>query len=331
MQGRVFVTRRVFDESIDLLQESFDVEGNATDRILSPAELRSASAPVDGLLALLTDTIDARLMDACPRLRIVSNFAVGYNNIDLGAATERGILVTNTPGVLTETTADFAWCLLLGAARRVAEADRMVRAGQFDAWGPRMLLGHDVFGKVLGIVGLGRIGQAVARRASGFHMKVVYHDSHPVASEVAAAVHAERVDLEELYRRSDFISLHVPLLEETRHLLGDAAFKAMKPTCIVVNTSRGPVVDEQALVRALQSGWIAGAGLDVYEREPAIDEALLTMDNVTLAPHIASASHETRLRMCMMAAENLVAGLRGQRPANLVNEDVWGRRRRLEP
>ena len=331
MQGRVFVTRRVFDEAIDLLRESFDVEGNATDRILSPEELRSASAPVDGLLSLLTDTVDARFLDACPRLRVISNFAVGFNNIDLGAATARGILVTNTPGVLTETTADFAWCLLLGAARRVAEADRMVRAGLFDAWGPRMLLGHDVFGKVLGIVGLGRIGQAVARRASGFDMKVVYHDAQPVPSEIAEAVNAERVELEELYRRSDFISVHVPLLEETRHLLDEAAFKAMKPTCIVVNTSRGPVVDEKALVSALESGWIAGAGLDVYEREPAIEEALLTMDNVTLAPHIASASHETRLRMCMMAAENLVAGLRGQRPANLVNEDVWGHQRRLEP
>src|SRR5690606_5687305 len=195
------------------------------------------------------------------------------------AATERGILVTNTPGVLTETTADFAWCLLLAAARRVVEGDRMMREGGFEAWGPRMLLGHDIHGKVLGIVGMGRIGQAVARRAAGFDMEVLYHDPQPVPDDAGQPAGARPVPLETIWREADFISLHVPLVERTRHLLNEAAFRAMKPTAIVVNTSRGPVVDEKALARALESGWIAAAGLDVYEHEPRVEPALLAMPN----------------------------------------------------
>lgn len=325
--GKIFVARRVFDEAIGVLKQHAEVSGNPTDRVLTPAELKAAARDADGLLALLTDRIDADLLDACPRLRLVANFAVGFNNVDLAAANERGVLITNTPGVLTETTADFAWTLLMAAARRVVEGDRFVREGRFEAWGPKMLLGHDVYGKTLGLVGMGRIGQAVARRAGGFGMKVVFYDPFPIPESVAAELGAAPLSLEELYAQSDFISLHVPLLPETHHLLNDDAFAGMKPNCIVVNTSRGPVIDEKALVRALRSERIAGAGLDVYEREPEIDADLLTLDNAVLAPHIASGSHETRLRMCMMAGDNLIKGLAGKRPPNLVNANVWDRKR----
>jgi glyoxylate reductase len=323
LKAKVFITRGIFDEVVTWLKGHGDVEGNASDHVLTPQELTAAGRDADGILALLTDRIDDAVLEAWPRVRVIANFAVGYNNIDLDAATRRGVLVTNTPGVLTETTADFAWCLLMATARRVVEADRFTREGRFTAWGPRMLLGHDVFGKTLGLAGFGRIGQAVARRASCFGMRVLFYDAQPVPGEVAAGLGALPASLEQVLRESDFISLHVPLIPETHHLLDDDAFGKMKPNCIVVNTSRGPVVDEKALVRALEGGRISGAGLDVYEREPEIEDGLLASDRVVLAPHIASASHETRLRMCMMAAENLVAGLRGQRPPNLVNSAVW--------
>jgi glyoxylate reductase len=325
--GKVYVTRRVFDEAITLLSKLASVEGNDTDRVLTPDELRSAARDAEGVLALLTDRIDVAFLDACPKLRVVSNFAVGYNNVDLAAATERGVLITNTPGVLTDTTADFAWTLLMAAARRVVEGDRFVREGKFDAWGPQMLLGHDVHGKTLGLIGMGRIGQAVARRATGFDMRILYHDANPVSPEALQGLGAEPAELDQIYRTADFISVHVPLLRETRHLLDDAAFGRMKPNCIVVNTSRGPVIDEQALVRALGSGTIAAAGIDVYEHEPEVDPGLIALPNAVLAPHIASASYQTRRRMCMMASESLIQGLNGQRPANLVNSDAWPRRR----
>lgn len=328
MDAKVFVTRGIFDETIAYLKEHARVEGNASDRVLTPPELEEGARDADGILSLLTDRLDDAFFEACPKIRVISNFAVGYNNIDLDAATRRGIFVTNTPGVLTETTADFAWCLLLAAARRVVEADQFVRDGRFTAWGPRMLLGHDVHGKTLGIIGLGRIGQAVARRAGGFAMKVLFYDPQPVPEAVARGLAAAKVPLDALYAQCDFISVHVPLLPETRHLLGAEAFRAMRPNCIVVNTSRGPVIDEKALVRALESGQIAGAGLDVYEHEPAVEEALRGTRKAVLAPHIASASGETRLRMCMMAAENMVAALAGERPPNLVNADAWDHRKR---
>ena len=323
MAPRIFITRRVFDDAVRYLEAHAEVMGNPTDRVLAPAELKDAAAESDGLLALLTDRVDSELLAACPRLKVVANFAVGYNNIDLDAAAARGVLITNTPGVLTETTADFAWALLMAAARRVAEADRFVRDGKFRAWGPRMLLGHDVHGKTLGLIGMGRIGRSVARRAAGFGMRILYHDVSEVGPDAAADLNARWAPMEEVLAEADFVSVHVPLLPATRHLLDDAAFARMKPHCIVINTSRGPVVDERALVRALGEGRIAGAGLDVYEREPDIEPGLTELENVVLAPHIASASHETRLRMCMMAAENLVAGLEGRRPPNLVNPDAW--------
>jgi len=325
--ARVYVTRPIFDQCVERLKHEVHVEVNSDERVLSKSELISHLREADGALTLLTDIINREVLEACPGLKVVANFAVGFNNVDIEAATELGVIVTNTPGVLTETTADFAWTLLMAAARRVVEADRFARAGKFKMWGPRMFLGHDVYGKTLGLIGLGRIGQAVARRASGFNMKVVFHDAEPIPEQVLQDLRVTPVPLEELLRISDFISVHVPLLAETKHLLSDRTFAMMKPTCVVVNTSRGPVVDEKALVRALKNGKIAAAALDVFEREPEIEPELFDIDNVVIAPHIASASHETRLKMCMMAAENLLASLKGNRPPNLVNPEVWGKRR----
>ena len=327
MTARVYVTRPIFDQGVERLKREVHVEVNSDERVLSKSELISHLREADGALTLLTDIINREVLDACPRLKVVANFAVGFNNVDIEAATERGVIVTNTPGVLTETTADFAWTLLMAAARRVVEADRFARAGKFKMWGPKMFLGHDVYGKTLGLIGLGRIGQAVARRASGFNMKVIFHDAEPIPEQVLQDLRVTPAPLEELLRISDFISVHVPLLAETKHLLSDRTFAMMKPTCVVVNTSRGPVVDEKALVRALKNGKIAAAALDVFEREPEIEPELFDIDNVVIAPHIASASHETRLKMCMMAAENLLASLKGNRPPNLVNPEVWGKRR----
>ncbi len=327
MTARVYVTRPIFDQCVERLKHEVHVEVNSDERVLSKSELISHLREADGALTLLTDIINREVLEACPGLKVVANFAVGFNNVDIEAATELGVIVTNTPGVLTETTADFAWTLLMAAARRVVEADRFARAGKFKMWGPRMFLGHDVYGKTLGLIGLGRIGQAVARRASGFNMKVVFHDAEPIPEQVLQDLRVTPVPLEELLRISDFISVHVPLLAETKHLLSDRTFAMMKPTCVVVNTSRGPVVDEKALVRALKNGKIAAAALDVFEREPEIEPELFDIDNVVIAPHIASASHETRLKMCMMAAENLLASLKGNRPLNLVNPEVWGKRR----
>src|SRR5438552_14427707 len=300
---KVYVTRPVFDGVIDRLRREFEVELNTEDRILTKQELTAHLRDKDGALTLLTDAIDLELLQSTPKLKVVANFAVGFNNVTIESATELGVAVTNTPGVLTETTADFAWTLLMAAARRVAEGDKFARAGKFKAWGPKMLLGYDVYGKTLGLIGLGRIGQAVARRAAGFNMRVVFHDSESIPEQVIKDLGVTRLPLDELLRISDFISLHVPLFPETHHLLNDKTFALMKPTCIVVNTSRGPVIEEKALIRAVRSGKIAGAGLDVFEREPAIEPELFEMENVILAPHIASASHETRLRMCMMATD----------------------------
>jgi len=325
---KVYVTRPVFEEAIDRLRREFEVELNTEDRILPKQELITHLSDKDGALTLLTDAIDLEVLESTPRLKVIANFAVGFNNVAVDSATKLGVVVTNTPGVLTETTADFAWTLLMAAGRRVVEADKFARAGKFKAWGPKMLLGYDIYGKTLGLVGLGRIGQAVARRAAGFNMRVVFHDPESIPERMIKELGVTRLPFDELLRVSDFISLHVPLFPETHHLLNDRTFALMKPTCIVINTSRGPVVDEKALVRAVRDGKIAGAGLDVFEREPEIEPELFAMENVILAPHIASASHETRLRMCMMAADNLIAALKGERPPNLVNPEVWDKRRK---
>ena len=327
MLGKVLVTKPVFPEAMEFLESQVSLDANLDDRVLPKQELIARLQGTQGAITLLTDIIDREVLESIPDVRIISNIAVGFNNVDIENASRLGILVTNTPGVLTETTADFAWTLLMAASRRIVEGDAFARSGKWNAWGLQMLLGNDVFGKTIGIIGFGRIGQAVARRAMGFSMKIQYFDTQPVPPE-AIPPGVTSAPLDKLLSSSDFISVHVPLLPETTHLLNDTTFALMKPNCIVVNTARGPVIDEKALARALKSGKIAAAGLDVFEKEPEIEPALVGLQNVVLAPHIASASRETRLKMCMMAAENLVAGLKGDRPPNLVNPEALSHRRR---
>jgi len=279
-------------------------------------------ADVEGLVSLLTDRVDSRLMNNAPKLRVISNYAVGFDNIDIKEATKRGIVVTNTPGVLTETTADFTFALLMAAARRVVEADKVVRAGKWKTWGPMILLGQDVHGSTIGIIGLGRIGEAIAPRARGFDMKVFYHDAvrRRDAEQELGITYTE---LGSLISESDFITIHVNLSDATYHLIGTQQFAKMKNTCILVNTSRGPIVDNMALYDALKTGKIAFAALDVTEPEPLpADHPLLSLDNVIIAPHIASASVATRTRMALMAADNLIAGLNGKMPPNPVNSEA---------
>ena len=287
----------------------------------TPSELRTAMADVDALLPLLTVPVDAALLAAAPRLKVVANHAVGYDNIDLPACTRRGVWVTNTPGVLTEATADLAWAALLAAARQIVPGDAMVRGGRFEGWEPTMLLGVDMVGKTLGVVGFGQIGQAVARRAAGFSVEVLFHDVVQRGEvSLGGLVTARQVPLEQLLQRADFVSLHVPLSTTTHHLMDSARLALMKPTAFLINTARGPVVDEAALVEHLRARRIAGAALDVYEQEPALAPGLAALDNALLLPHIGSATAETRLAMARMAARNIAAVLRGAVPPNAVNE-----------
>lgn len=324
LKPRVYVTRQLFDEAMEILERHSDFEvfegvDNAIPRDLLLTKVRG----VDGLLPLLTDTIDIEVMDASENLKVISNYAVGFNNIDVEAATERGIYVTNTPGILTETTADCAFALLMAAARRISEAERHVRAGKWvHAWGPRMFIGTDVNGKTLGIVGLGRIGTAVAKRAKGFNMKLIYCDVNR-RRDLEDELDLTYKPFKEVLSEADFVTIHVPLTETTHHMMGEEQLSAMKKTAYLINTSRGPVVDEDALYKALRDGVITGAGLDVFEEEP-IDPGspLLRLDNIVLTPHIASASRETRTKMAITAANNLVAVLQGMEPPNLVNPDV---------
>ncbi|MBI2849859.1 MAG: D-glycerate dehydrogenase [Chloroflexi bacterium] len=325
---KVFVTRRIAQETLNMIASSTDME--LWDNELPPPRdvLLNKVQTVEGLLSLLTDKIDAELMNAAPELKIVSNLAVGYDNIDVTEATKRGILVGNTPGVLTETTADFTFALLLAAARRLVEADRYTRAGNWKTWGPMVLLGQDVHHATLGIVGCGRIGLEVAKRARGFDMKVLYHNRVRRKQADEKAFGLEYVpDLSELLSRADFVTIHAALTPETHHLISTAELAKMKPTAILINASRGTIVDQKALYQALKSGQILGAGLDVTEVEPiSLDDPLLALDNVIIAPHIASASVVTRTKMAMMAAENLLAGLQRKLPPNCVNPDVMRRR-----
>jgi glyoxylate reductase len=322
---RVFVSRRIPDDGLELIHGA--CEGSVWPDELPPprTELLRAVAGCDGILTLLTDRVDDELLDAAgPQLRVVSNYAVGFDNVDVPACTRRGIPVGNTPGVLTETTADLAFALLMAAARRVAEGDRYVRAGNWKTWGPMLLLGPDVHGATLGIVGFGRIGQALAQRAQGFGMSIIYHDVNRLPDSVTAPLGASYVELDELFARSDFVSLHVNLTPETRHLVNADRLRLMRPTGIVVNTSRGPVVDQAALFEALRDAVIAGAALDVTDPEPmAADDPLLTLENCLVVPHIASASRATRGKMAEMAAANLLAGVRGERLPTPVNPEVY--------
>jgi glyoxylate reductase len=320
------VSRDLPGEVIAFARSRAEVDLHAGDRPLTKAELIHRLRSQRGLVCLITDTIDAEVLAACPELRVVANVAVGYNNIDVAAATRAGVMVTNTPDVLTETTADFAWTLLMATARRLVEADRYVREGKFLQWEYMVLLGGDVHGKTLGVVGFGRIGRAVARRALGFGMRVLYQDAMAAPAAVEAELRATRVDLATLLRESDFVSLHTPLLPETRHLINAQSLRTMKRTAYLINAARGPVVDEAALVQALREGWIAGAGLDVFEEEPKVHPGLIGLANVVLAPHIASASNATRIEMARLAVDNCLAVLEGRAPLTPVNADALARR-----
>jgi glyoxylate reductase len=322
MKPKVYVTREVPEVGLEKVQKACDAEVWEGALPVPRELLLEKVAEVEGLYCLLTDRVDAALLDAAPNLKVVSNYAVGYNNIDVDACTARGIPVGNTPGVLTDTTADFAFALLMAAARRVVEGAHYVVDGKWKTWGPKLLLGQDIHGATLGIVGFGRIGQAVAKRARGFDMRVIYYD--PYVEESPEGLEAEPADLGKLLSTSDFVSVHVPLTDATHHLLSGEELAQMKPTAVLINTARGPVVDPDALLQALEEDQLAAAALDVTEPEPIPDDhPLLALPNCIVTPHIASGSVATRGKMATMAADNLLAGLRGERLPNCVNPGVY--------
>jgi glyoxylate reductase len=320
-KARVLATRPLFPAAQRILNAGCEVEYWTQPERISKEELFRRVSDKEGLVCLLTEKVDEELLRAAPKLRIAANVAVGFDNIDVPACTKRGVVATNTPGVLDETTADFAWTLLMAVARRIGEGEQLARSGNWKGWDLDQLVGTDVWGKTLGLVGFGRIGRAVARRAAGFQMKVIYTDAIRAPLDVEKELKAEYRDFNGVLTEADFVSVHVPLLADTRGLFDGAKFSRMKPTAFLINTSRGPVVDEAALVHALDSGKIAGAALDVYENEPFI-HAGLKRPNVVLAPHIASASLETRTKMASIAAENVVALFKGRRPPNMLNPEV---------
>ncbi|MCU1241226.1 MAG: D-glycerate dehydrogenase [Candidatus Acidoferrum typicum] len=318
---KVLATRPLFPAAQQILNASCEVDYWTQPERISKEELFRRIADKEGLVCLLTEKVNEELLAAAPKLRIAANVAVGYDNITVADCTKRAVAATNTPGVLDETTADFAWTLLMAVARRLSEGEALARSGEWKGWDLDQLVGADVWGKTLGLVGLGRIGRAMARRAAGFQMKVVYYDAVRAPLDIERGYHAEYRDLNALLSEADFVSLHVPLLPETRGLLNAKTFSQMKPTSFLINTARGQVVDEAALVEALESKKIAGAALDVYEKEPLINPGL-KRPNVVLAPHIASGSLETRTKMSCMAAENVVALFKGRRPPNILNPEV---------
>lgn len=318
----VYVTRMIPEANIADLRKHFDVEVNPDDRALSKAELKEKVKGKDAVISLLTDSIDGEVLDAAgPQLKIVANYAVGFNNFNVAAATERGVVLTNTPGVLDDATATHAFTLMLAMARRIPEADKFVREGKWKGWAPMFFIGLDVDRQTLGIAGLGRIGQNVARKAKGFDMKIIYSDVRR-NEEFEKQVGATFVDKETLLKESDFLTLHVPLLPETRHYIGEKELKMMKKTAVLINASRGPVVDEVALVKALKEKEIWGAALDVYEDEPVLAPGLTELDNVVIVPHVASATMETRIKMGNIAVGNIIKVLNGQTPDTCVNPDV---------
>lgn len=319
MKPSIFLTRALPPPVMVELKRRFRLAWNRRDRPLSSRELCLAVRNAEGLIAMLNDPIDAAVIKAAPRLRIIANYAVGYNNIDLAAAGRRRIDVTNTPGALTEATADLTWALILGVARRVSEGEKLVRSGRWTGWAPTQLVGGEIHGKTIGIIGMGRIGQAVARRAQGFAMDIIYYNRNrlPMIKEVVLG--ARHRSLTQLLNESDIVTLHLPLTKESRHLIDRKTLRLMKPTAYLINTARGPVVDEAALITALTQGRIAGAGLDVYEKEPRVPLALRRLRNVVLLPHLGSAASETRVRMGMMVIDNLTARFAGHEPPNKVN------------
>jgi len=321
---KIYVTQPIPPAGLEVLRRAYpNFQMNPDERVLSRAELLEQIKGCDATLTLLTDKIDGEALDAAgPQLRVVANMAVGFDNIDLPAATARGVMATNTPGVLNDATADHAWALLFAAARRIPESEKFLRAGKFKNWGPLLFLGGDVTGRTLGIIGAGRIGHNMALKSRGFNMRVLYADEMP-NPKLEQEIGARKVSVEELLAESDFVSLHVPLLPSTKHLINANSLRLMKKTAYLINTSRGPVVDETALADALKNGVIAGAALDVFENEPLIHPELMKLDNIVLTPHTASATIETRSKMATMAAKNIIAALAGQKPPNLVNEEVW--------
>ena len=323
MSFKVYVTRQIPEEGINLLKKFCRmVEVNPHDSPLTYDELLMQVKGRDAILTMLSDRIDERLMSEAKSLKVIANYAVGYDNIDIKAATAKGIVVTNTPGVLTDSTADMAWALLFSIARRIVEGDKVTRVGKFVGWAPMFLLGRDVVGKTLGIIGAGRIGTAMAMRSRGWCMKVLYTTQSNRNAVLEEMLGAKRVDLETLLKESDFISIHTPLSEKTRHLIGAKEISLMKKTAYLINTARGSVIDEAALVNALKNKQIAGAGLDVYEEEPKLKPGLAELDNVVLAPHLGSATVESRTKMAVMAAENIIAVLNKQKPKNCVNPEA---------
>lgn len=324
MKPRVLITRHVYPAAVSILQEDCAVDYRDTYDVADEAALIKRLQHADGVVCQLTDPINARVLEQCPKLKVVSQVAVGYDNVDVAAATARGIVVTNTPGVLTEATADLTFALLLAAARRLPTAERYLRDGKWQRWDVDLLCGSDVHGRTLGIVGMGRIGQAVARRARGFAMRILYAGRNPLPHDLERELDAHHVPLDLLLAQSDYVSLHVPLRDDTRGLIGVDQLCRMKRSAFLINTSRGPVVDEAALVAALEEGLIAGAGLDVFEHEPRVHPGLLQLPNVVLLPHVGSAVTSVRSLMCSLAAADCAAVLRGERPKHPVNPQVWG-------
>ena len=322
MKPKILVTREVFDETLAYLSQHCEVEANQQDVAFGPDALAQRLAGKDGVMCCLTDRIDAGLLAACPQLKAVANIAVGYNNIDLPACTARGVMATNTPGVLDDSTADLAWALMLATARRLTEVESYIRAGEWTGWRLKQWLGVDVHHATLGIIGMGRIGQVIAKRATGFDMKVIYSNRKRVSPDIEQRLNATYVSKDELLKQADFVVLQVPYSPETHHLIGAAELKTMKPTAILINSTRGGVVDDAALIEALKNGALRGAGLDVFENEPRLNPGFLQLRNVVLAPHVGSSTEATRRAMAMTAARNLVAALGGGKPPNLLNPEV---------
>ncbi len=316
---KILVTARMPAEVLALLRQDHQVEAYDADPPMDRERLLQSIADKEGLLCTITDRIDAEVLARAPALKVIANYGVGFDHIEVAAATRRGIVVTNTPGVLTETTADLAFALILAAARRIVEGDRRVREGKFQYFAPFLFLGQDVNGKTLGIIGCGRIGRAVARRAAGVDLRIIYWSRTRLEPRQEQELRASYTPLDQLLREADFVTLHVPLTPQTRHLIGSRELALMKPSAYLINTSRGPVVDEAALVAALRQGRLRGAGLDVYEQEPELAPGLADLENAVLLPHVGSATIETRTRMALMAADNLLAGLRGEQPPNCLN------------
>jgi lactate dehydrogenase-like 2-hydroxyacid dehydrogenase len=322
---KIFVTRKIPEKGLDLLRKEHELDINTHNRSLKKEEIIQGIKGKDGLICLLNDQIDKDIVMSESKLKMIANYAVGYDNLDIETATKIGIPVSNTPEVLTETTAEMAWALLFSTARRIIEGDKFTRSGRFKGWDPMLMLGQDISDKTLGIIGTGRIGTSFGLKSKGFNMNVIYVDKRK--NEILEReVNAKKVEIIEALKKSDFISLHVPLVESTYHMIGEKELKMMKKNSILINTSRGPIVDEQALIKALNEKMIFGAGLDVYENEPDIRKELKKLDNVVLQPHSASASNETRIKMAIMVAENMIAGLKGKIPPNCVNREVFERK-----